>query len=562
MTSFKDFSNVCEIVDTLTSSLEITDVVACFLKSIESQEEISIAVYFMLGKVFPEWSDKEIGIGVGILYSALSKASNTTVEEIEEIVRTTGDIGKAASIVLDNNQKKQVTFASFSEDKVDLSLKNVYERFDMIAKASGTRSQSEKIKHLRYLFNSVSKKEARYLSYIAIEEFKIGVGEGIIRNAIAKAFDTPSHVIERGFMLTNDFGIVAIAAKKGGENEVSKLEIKLHHPIKVMFSGVVENIESVINELDHVAIEWKFDGARVQIHKEGDKVTIFSRRLENITKSLPDVVEEVKASVLEHSIILDGEVIAIDESNNLLSFQDLLKRFRRKHNVETIAKKIPLILNVFDIIYLNGKTLIDLSLINRRKLLKKSIKDTEKVKLCNQMLTNDLHIINVIYDQALKAGHEGIMIKDPNSIYTLGKRSKNWMKKKPIMDTLDLVVIGAEWGYGRRTNMIGSYTIACKNDNEFLSLGKVGTGIADEVLSVLTKRFSDFILFESGSEIEIKPEIVFEIAFEEIQRSKNYNSGYALRFPRFVRVRDDKSKDEINTIESIKEQYDAQHKGV
>ena len=561
MTSFKEFARICTIIENTPGSLDMTAHVAEMLKEVTC-EELPVVTHFVMGEVFPAWSSDELGIGSSLLYTALSKASGVPLKEIENLVRNTGDIGETAVQALGKKAKNQVTFSAFLEDTDHLSIMEVYERLKHVAHASGKGSQNTKIKNLQYIFTSTSPDEARYLSRLAIEELRIGVGEGIVRDSIAKAFDVPVEDIERSFMLTNDFGLVALTARRGGVEEVQKLNMQLNHPIKLMLAQITPSIEAAIKEMEIAAIEWKFDGTRVQIHKDGEKVTIFSRRLENVTNSLPDIVEAVKKHINADKAILDGETVAIDEEGRPRPFQEILKRFRRKYDVELTASEIPLKLYLFDIMYLNGENLIDLPLTERREALEGCVENTASIMVDSQVLTDDIDNTMEIYNSALEAGHEGIMIKNPKSQYSPGKRGKNWLKKKPVMETLDFVVIGGEWGYGRRANFIGSYTLACHDPDtgNFLPVGKVATGINDEQLAELTERFSDLIVVESGRQIEFKPEVVFEIAFEEIQKSPNYESGYAFRFPRLVSVRDDKSAEEADTIERIEEVYSSQRK--
>ena len=239
-------------------------------------------------------------------------------------------------------------------------------------------------------------------------------------------------------------------------------------------------------------------------------------------------------------MILDGEAVAIGRDKRPMAFQEILRRFRRKYDISATAIEIPLYLNLFDILYLNGDTLIDTPLSERRKKLEEIC---DKSIIAKQTVTGDTALIEAIYKEALAAGHEGVMLKNPDSFYTPGKRGKNWLKLKPVMETLDLVVIGGEWGEGRRANFIGSYLLACRDSDtdRFLSIGRVATGITDEQLAELTDLFKKLVVLESGVHIELEPKIVFEVAFEEIQKSPNYDSGYALRFPRLVNVRSDKS---------------------
>jgi DNA ligase-1 len=233
-----------------------------------------------------------------------------------------------------------------------------------------------------------------------------------------------------------------------------------------------------------------------------------------------------------------------------MAFQEILKRFRRKYNVEKLAAQIPLHLFLFDLIYLDGKSVTHLPLSERRALLEKIANPT---LLADQVLSGSVEAAEEIYRQALAAGHEGLILKNPNSVYAPGKRGKNWLKIKPVMETLDLVVIGAKWGEGRRASFLGSYRLGCLDTatGNILDMGFVATGLTDEALAELTDMFRELILLEKGMEVEIKPAVIFEVAYEEIQRSPNYSSGYALRFPRMVAVRDDKSLEEADSLERV-----------
>jgi len=566
MTSFREFSETCQAIEKISSTIDTTNRVADFLKKVDV-EELPIATHFIMSEVFPAWSGEQLGIGTSLLYAALSRASGMSVKSIESLLRTTGDIGDTALLILKEKRKNQVTFSSFFEEQPELSITEVYNRFKIASEATGKGSQDIKIKNLQFLFNSSTPREAKYIARLALEELRIGVGEGVVRDAIAKAFSVPVDVVEHAFMVTNDLGIVAATAKEGGIEALERLGIEINRPIKMMLSQISPDIVADIRDMGEAAIEWKFDGARIQIHKAGNSVTLFSRKLENVTNSLPDLVEIIRKHVKAESAILDGEAVAVDENGKPRAFQEILKRFRRKYNVEEKALGIPIQLNLFDIMYLNGKTLIDLPLIERRKALEScvesSTEDSKSICVAKQVITGDLELIEQIYKEALKAGHEGLMVKNPNSVYSPGKRGKNWIKKKPLMETLDLVIVGAEWGFGRRANLIGSYTVACYDPEtgRFLQVGKVGTGLTDDQLKELTEMLSDLMEGgEAGGVFAVRPKIVLEIAFEEIQKSPNYNSGFALRFPRFIRIRDDKDPEEADTIQRIEKVYSQQLK--
>ena len=542
MTSFLKFAELCQKVEGTSGSLDKIDLVAAFVKEFEDGE-LAIASNFVMGTVFPD-SETVLGVGPSILYEALARACGCTSDQIQETLRATGDPGLVAYAVAE--KRRPLNLAAFGRTDA-LTVADVFERFVSISRASGKRSQEAKVKNLQFLFGEASPLEARYIARLAMEDLRIGVGEGVARDAIAKAFGQPAELVERGYNLTNDIGLVAQHAKHG---TLSSLNVKINHPIKMMLAQLGDTIPSALQEMRNAAIEWKFDGARVQIHKEGEKVRIYSRRMENVTLSLPEISKVTIKQVMAKSAILDGEVVATGDDGRPLPFQDILKRFRRKYDVEKLAVQIPLHLHLFDLIYLDGNSLIDRPLSERRQLLS-SIADSELV--ASQVLTDNPEEAERIYKEALDAGHEGIMIKNPDSVYAPGKRGKNWLKIKPVMETLDLVVIGATWGEGRRANFLGSYRLACADPDsgKLLDIGWVATGLTDDVLSELTETFKDLILVQKGMEVELKPAVIFEVAYEEIQKSTNYSSGFALRFPRLVAVRDDKSVEDADTLERV-----------
>jgi len=548
MTSFDKFAGVCKRIEKVSGSLDITSIVAQFFREVDDTE-LGIVTYFIMGKVFPVWAELELGIGPNLLYSAISKTSSLPVRRVEELVKETGDVGYAAEKAIASG-KSHLNFFSPEE----LSIRDVYVRFEKIAGLTGKGSQDAKIKNLQYLFGAAKPAEVVYIARLAVEEMRIGVGEGIVRDAIAEAFNVPSDLVERGYMLTNDFGIVASTAKKDGTPGLEKLGTVLGRPLKMMLAQVAEGIGEAIEEMGTVAVEWKFDGARVQIHRDGEHILIYSRRLENVTPSLPDIVKSIRSNVKAKTIILDGEVVALGKDKRPMAFQEILRRFRRKYDVSATALEIPLYLNLFDILYLDGKSLIDMPLAERRKLLEEVCDSSIVAK---QIVTGEAGVVEAIYKDALAAGHEGVMLKNPVSLYMPGKRGKNWRKLKPIMETLDLIVIGGEWGEGRRANLIGSYLLACRDpDSEkLLSIGRVATGITDEQLGELTGLFGELIISESGVHVDFEPKMVFEVAFEEIQKSPNYDSGYALRFPRLVNIRSDKSVEDADSIEKVEQLY-------
>lgn len=550
--TFREFAEFCSSIEKISSTLEITAKIAGFLKKIEDDEDLYNVVLFLTGRVYPPWDERELGVGIGLVYEALKLATGAEKSKIENLLRETGDLGKTAEQLV--RKRKQLTL--FQEE---LTIKKIREVFDTMSALTGEGSQKRKIRLLADLYVSSTPIEARYLTRLVLGEMRLGVGEGIMRDAIAKAWGVSSELVERAYMITNDFGRVAVVVKNEGKEGLKKLKIQLHIPVKMMLAQVAESVDSAVKEMGKVAVEWKFDGTRVQIHWGNGKVTIFSRRLENVTRALPDIVEEVKRAVRE-GVILDGEAVAIKDGKPM-PFQHILRRFRRKHEIGKMLEKIPIKVYVFDILFADGEETIDLPLSERRTLLESVVGNSEKILPAEQKVTDRVEDIEDMYHQALNAGHEGVMMKNPKSPYIPGKRGKHWLKLKPVMENLDLVVVGGEWGEGKRSHVISSYELACIDEQgRLLRVGKVATGFTDEELEELTELFKPLIEYQEGKKIKFRPYYVFEVAYQEIQKSPKYESGYALRFPRFVRLRDDKSVDEADTIDRVARLYEAQFK--
>jgi len=553
MITFSDFSDLCEKLEKISSNLETRDVIADFLERIQDDDELYNTVLFLMGDIFPMWDNRDLGIGPGLLYEALKFATGLNKDEIENLVKERGDLGLAVEEAI--KRKKQQTL--FTEE---LTIKSLRESFDEISRMAGKGSQTGKIRALADLFISTSPHEARYLARLILGELRIGVGEGTMRDAIAKAYGVDPDLVERAFMLTSDLGKTAVIARNEGREGLERVGLTPHVPVRMMLAQVARNLEEAISEMGTAIVEWKYDGGRVQVHKTGEKITIFSRRLEDITDSIPEIVDSVKERVTG-DVILDGEVIAI-KNGKPMPFQNVLRRLRRKYDIDDKAEEIPLFVIFFDIIYRDGKNLIDLPLKERRGHLEDVITEGDSISIAIEITTDNPAEAMKVYHDAINAGHEGVMVKNPLSKYSPGRRGKNWLKVKPTLETLDLVVVGGEWGEGRRASFIGSYALACYDPSTdgFLRIGRVATGFTDEQLEDLTAIFKDLIEYEEGKIVRFVPRVVFEVAYEEIQKSTKYESGYALRFPRLVRVREDKSPDEADTIERVERIYRSQFK--
>jgi DNA ligase-1 len=554
-----EYSQLVELytkLEATPSKLEKTALLADFFSN-TPDDLLRIVPLLTMGKIFPEGSALDLGIGPGLLYDAVGFVAGVSKKALKDMVREEGDVGKAVERLL--SRKTQATL--FSKK---LTIRRVYSNFEKIARCTGGGAQGRKTKLLADLLMDASPIEARYIVRTVLGELRAGVAEGLVRDAIAKAFNVPPQLVERAFMLTNDFGIVALTAKDKGEEGLRELSVHVGVPIKPMLAQISPSIEDAISDIGKAVFEIKYDGARIQIHKGAEGIRIFSRRLEDVTHALPDVAESARKAIRAEEAILEGEAVAVDpKTRRPKAFQDILRRFRRKYDVEKMILEIPFETYLFDIIYADGETLIDHPFRDRRKRLEEIVEPIErKFELARQILTDDPAQAEEFYQLALEMGHEGVMVKNPGAPYIPGARVGHMYKIKPVMETLDLVITGALWGTGKRAGWLSSYILAARDaeTGEYLSVGRVGTGVTEEQLDEFTRRLKPLILDESGVKVSLRPELVVEVAFQEIQKSPKYESGFALRFPRIVRIREDKSPEDADTLERVRRLYKLQRR--
>jgi DNA ligase-1 len=541
---FAEFSTICEHLEGLSGRLEMIEFISRALPQL-SIEELPIFVRFVMGRIFPDWSSQKLGIGPNLLYEAVGYVAGKKKEEMIATINRTGDVGRAVEELL--SDKSQMTF--FHEEP---DLAYIYRELTGISAQEGKKSQREKLLVVRRLLGNLRPLEGRYLARIMLEELRIGVGEGSVREAIAKAFSVDPALVEHAMQAINDLGEVARLAKSGPA-ALQDVRITLFHPVRMMLAQQ-GTIADMVAEHGEVAAEFKYDGSRFQFHKKGNWCRMYSRRLEDVTGALPDVITQLLAST-DHDVILDGEVIAIKD-NKPMPFQSVLRRFRRRHDIEEAQEAIEMVPNVFDILYFDGETLIDLPFSKRREHLERVVTD----HVAPQVVSSDQKVIDQTYQDALAAGHEGIMLKVRDSPYTPGQRGKYWIKIKPAVDTLDLAVIGAEWGEGKRAHLFGSFLLACQDQGNLVPLSRVATGFSDDQLAEVYDLVKNKVISTVGKEVRFEPELVFEVGYSEIQVSPTYEGGFALRFPRFSRIRDDKGIMDIETLDGIRERYQRQSK--
>ncbi len=552
-----------ERLEKTSSYLEKNSVLADILKEAQSKE-VEQVVMLSLGRPWPSYISKETGVGMQQIKKSISVASGYSISEIEKLMRDVGDLGEVARKLL--SKKRQVSLM-----KEQLTVKEVFETVKQLAEISGAGSVERKVESISKLLTSAEPIEAKFIVRTVLGDLRVGVAEGRLRDAIALAFKVSPEIVEHAYMLTTDYSQVARAAADDGEENLGKLGVSVGHPVSPMLAQRAESVEEILERMKgKCAFEIKLDGIRIQVHKDGDKIFLFTRRMEEYTSMFPDILNPLKKSIKPKRAVVDGELVAIDKSTGKpMPFQEVLKR-RRKYEVKEAAKQIPVEIHLFDILLSGNENLMNEVYTKRRKILEKRVKPEERVKVVEQQVLEDAAKINEFSMRAIKIGHEGLVAKDLNSTYRAGRREFVWLKLKPTLETLDLVVVGGLYGKGKRAGSFGSYLLAAydQDGEKYKTITKCGSGYTDEDLEDLTKIFKKIQIKKPHPDVEIElesdayfePKIVFEINYEEIQKSpaEKHTSGYGLRFPRFVRIREDKKPEEINTVDEISELYKKQ----
>jgi len=559
------YSELCEVYEDLEqnpSRLKKTEILSEFLKKLKKEADKEI-IYLTQGKIFSDYDERETGISNQLVIKALAKSTGISNSEIIKLWKKLGDLGLAAEEITSKKKQRTLSHSTLTTEKVLANLQKLPE-------LEGKGAIERKISLISELLTSAKPKEAKYIVRTLLSDLRVGVGAGVLRDAIAWACLKKSkesyEAVEDAYDKSTDWKQVLEQACKGMK-ELTSTTLTPGKPIKVMLFQKEKTIEDGFKRVGKPAlIDFKYDGFRMLINKQDSEIKIFTRRLDNVTKQFPEVVKYVKEYVKGKSFILDTEAVGFDPKTKAYKpFQSISQRIKRKYDIEKLEKELPIEINVFDIVYYNGKSLIKTPFKQRRKILEKAIKKQKfKIRPSEAIITGSVKEAKKFYKKALALGEEGIMMKNLESFYKPGSRVGYGVKIKPVENEFDLVIVKAEYGTGKRAGWLTSYTVACRDGNKFKEVGKVSTGLKEkesEGLSFkeLTKKLKSSITKESGREIEVKPKLVVTVVYQNIQKSPKYESGFALRFPRLTRLRPDRNPFDTATLSEIKKDYKRQH---
>jgi DNA ligase-1 len=593
------FAQTCEAIGSTTKKLEKTRLVAEYLKSVPP-DQAAIAAVFLSGHPFPAYRDSPLGIGGSLLWRTIAELSGESESKLTDIYRRYGDVGAVAAAALP------------AIEHTSIKLANVQQAFEQIA---STRTSEAKGHLLRQLMLQASPLEAKYIVKIISGDLRIGLKESLVEDAIAYAFEVPLDHVKRANMLLGDIGqTLQLAAIR----KLSEAHMRLFHPIDFMLASPTESADEALSYFENAQVENKYDGIRAHAHIGNGEVRLFSRTRDEITDSFPEIPPALTS--LPQDAILDGEIVAWScvadahvakgalpgiqtkqswaESGRALPFSTLQQRLGRKKVSEKILRDCPVAYLVFDVLYAGGELLLDRPLRDRGKILdqllaqcgagipahENSASQIQSAQRTHAAGPSQSHFgfatpdippasilrspvstarspeeIEGLFLAARARGNEGLMIKDFDSPYTPGRRGKSWLKMKRELATLDVVVTAVEYGHGKRIGVLSDYTFAVWDGDRLVNIGKAYSGLADAEIAEMTKWFLAHVTRDQGFRLEVEPKIVLEVAFNNMMRSDRHDSGYALRFPRIVRLRSDKLPEDADTVETVKQIYERQH---
>jgi DNA ligase 1 len=572
---FSLFVETCEKIRSTTKKNEKIDIISNYITNLD-ETSLSIAVLFLSGRAFPIGSTRTLNIGFSTIMESLSEIAMLDIKDIQNIHLKHGDIGAMAEYAV---SKKHIISLFDQQEKISLSY--VYHQFKKIANIGGSGSNKNKKNILKGLLIACSPLESKYLIKIITGEMRIGSVEGLMEIALSRAFNRELQYIREAMLISGDISQVAVLAKK---NILHNAIMRPFVPVSFMLADVMFSAEEIINYYNKPLIcEYKYDGIRLQMHKFDNKVRLFSRNLVDITYAFPELVKAATESTIGTTdttihnqvvdFILDGELIAF-KNDRPLHFQELQKRLRRKNVTDDITTEIPIYYIVYDIMYFKDNQVLKKSLLDRKNILS-TISFKKPIINSSYKISDSIEQVMALFNESKDIGHEGLVVKDPLSQYHPGKRGRYWMKLKKELDTIDVVIVIAEYGHGKRAGVLSDYTFAVidekdddnhylnlnDNDNNYLensrlkTIGKAYSGLTDKEIDEMTERLREIIVEDNGNRILVKPEIVLEVAFDTIQKSDRHNSGFALRFPRIKNIRTDKSLKDIDTLEKVKQIY-------
>ena len=561
----------CEKIKSITKKNEKIEIISAYIANLDDETSLFIAVLFLSGRVFPAGSNLTLNIGFTTIMQSLSEIALLDIKDIQNIHLKYGDIGAIAEYAV---SKKYVISLFNQQDKLDLNY--LYHQFKKIATITGSGSNRNKKNILKGLLIACSPLESKYLIKIITGEMRIGSVESLMEVAISRAFDKELKLIREAMLISGDISQVAVLAKK---NLLHNAIMKPFVPVSFMLADVMFSAEEIINYYNKPLIcEYKYDGIRLQLHKFNKEVRLFSRNLVEITYAFPELVKAAIETTIETTntmlsnqvdFIVDGELIAF-KNGKPLHFQELQKRLRRKNVTNSIQTEVPIYYFIYDIMYFKNYQVLKKSLFDRKDILS-SISFKEPIINSSYKIVESIEKVIAIFNESKDNGYEGLVVKDPLSQYHPGKRGRYWMKLKKELDTIDAVIVIAEYGHGKRAGVLSDYTFAVideesnnnyNNDNNFYeknsrlkTIGKAYSGLTDKEIDEMTKKLREITLEDKGNIIRVKPEIVLEVAFDTIQKSDRHNSGFALRFPRIKNIRIDKGIKDIDTLEKVKQIY-------
>ncbi|MBA2647946.1 MAG: ATP-dependent DNA ligase [Pyrinomonadaceae bacterium] len=535
------FAQTAERVAATTKKLEKAALLGAFFRELDDADLARAARYFA-GYTFAMSDARTTNVGTGVVRDAISEVTGFSVEDLRPRYVRLGDAGEVAYEALVESKR--------ASDAASLTFAATEQLIEILSATRGTKNKRallvEALRRLTAL-------EAKYLVKILVGDLRIGLKEGLVEDAVARAFDVPLPSVAQVNMLIGDIGETAVRARRGLLEGVG---MRLFHPLKFMLATAAADLTDVARTMpEEFYVEDKFDGIRAQAHVEAGRVALFSRTLDDITHRFPELVPWL--SNLAAAAILDGEIVPA-RGSVILPFAELQKRLGRKTVSDELLAATPVVFVAYDILYAAGRVLIDAPLSERRSALEGLVvnKSSSIVRLSSAKVLSDVAHLDDEFDRARARGNEGLMIKDPRSSYKPGKRGREWLKIKRTLATLDVVVTSVEVGHGKRRHLLSDYTFAVRRseeNGELLNVGKAYSGLTDVELAELTEWFRAHTVqeFAHGRVRVVEPKIILEVTFDRVQISKRHKSGYALRFPRILRLRDDKTVAEIDTLETV-----------